>query len=111
MCRWKRKNAATRGAALTTFISLAGRYLVLMPNNPRAGGVSRQIEGPDRSDAREAMSTLEIPQGMGLILRTAGVGKGAEELQWDLDYLKVLWDSIRSTAKEKSAPFSYLSGE
>ena len=101
----EKEERGNKGAALTTFISLAGRYLVLMPNNPRAGGVSRQIEGNDRSDAREAMSTLEIPQGMGLILRTAGVGKSAEELQWDLDYLKVLWDSIRTTAKEKPAPF------
>ena len=101
----EKEERGNKGAALTTFISLAGRYLVLMPNNPRAGGVSRQIEGNDRSDAREAMSTLEIPQGMGLILRTAGVGKSAEELQWDLDYLKVLWDSIMTTAKEKSGPF------
>ena len=101
----EKEERGNKGAALTTFISLAGRYLVLMPNNPRAGGVSRQIEGNDRSDAREAMSTLEIPQGMGLILRTAGVGKSAEELQWDLDYLKVLWDSIKTTAKEKPAPF------
>lgn len=101
----EKEERGNKGAALTTFISLAGRYLVLMPNNPRAGGVSRQIEGNDRSDAREAMSTLEIPQGMGLILRTAGVGKSAEELQWDLDYLKVLWDSIRTTAKEKPGPF------
>ena len=101
----EKEERGNKGAALTTFISLAGRYLVLMPNNPRAGGVSRQIEGNDRSDAREAMSTLEIPQGMGLILRTAGVGKSAEELQWDLDYLKVLWDSIKTTAKDKSAPF------
>lgn len=101
----EKEERGNKGAALTTFISLAGRYLVLMPNNPRAGGVSRQIEGNDRSDAREAMSTLEIPQGMGLILRTAGVGKNAEELQWDLDYLKVLWDSIKTTAKEKPAPF------
>lgn len=101
----EKEERGNKGAALTTFISLAGRYLVLMPNNPRAGGVSRQIEGNDRSDAREAMSTLEIPQGMGLILRTAGVGKSAEELQWDLDYLKVLWDSIKTTAKEKPGPF------
>ena len=101
----EKEERGNKGAALTTFISLAGRYLVLMPNNPRAGGVSRQIEGDDRSDAREAMSTLEIPQGMGLILRTAGVGKGAEELQWDLDYLKVLWDSIKVAAKEKAGPF------
>ncbi len=101
----EKEERGNKGAALTTFISLAGRYLVLMPNNPRAGGVSRQIEGNDRSDAREAMSTLEIPQGMGLILRTAGVGKSAEELQWDLDYLKTLWDSIKSTSKDKAAPF------
>ena len=101
----EKEERGNKGAALTTFISLAGRYLVLMPNNPRAGGVSRQIEGNDRSDAREAMSTLEIPQGMGLILRTAGVGKSAEELQWDLDYLNMLWDSIKTTAKEKPAPF------
>ena len=101
----EKEERGNKGAALTTFISLAGRYLVLMPNNPRAGGVSRQIEGNDRSDAREAMSTLEIPQGMGLILRTAGVGKSAEELQWDLDYLNMLWDSIKTTAKEKPGPF------
>lgn len=101
----EKEERGNKGAALTTFISLAGRYLVLMPNNPRAGGVSRQIEGNDRSDAREAMSTLEIPQGMGLILRTAGVGKNAEELQWDLEYLNMLWDSIKATAKEKPGPF------
>ena len=101
----EKEERGNKGAAMTTFISLAGRYLVLMPNNPRAGGVSRQIEGNERSDAREAMSTLEIPQGMGLILRTAGVGKSAKELQWDLDYLKTLWDSIRSTARDKAAPF------
>ena len=101
----EKEERGNKGAALTTFISLAGRYLVLMPNNPRAGGVSRQIEGNDRSDAREAMSTLEIPQGMGLILRTAGVGKSAEELQWDLDYLKMLWDSVKTTAGERTGPF------
>ena len=101
----EKEERGNKGAALTTFISLAGRYLVLMPNNPRAGGVSRQIEGNDRSDAREAMSSLEIPQGMGLILRTAGVGKNTEELQWDLDYLLNLWNSIKSAARERSAPF------
>ena len=101
----EKEERGNKGAALTTFISLAGRYLVLMPNNPRAGGVSRQIEGNDRTEAREAMSTLEIPQGMGLILRTAGIGKSTEELQWDLDYLQVLWASIKTTAKEKAAPF------
>ena len=101
----EKEERGNKGAALTTFVSLAGRYLVLMPNNPRAGGVSRQIEGNDRSDAREAMSSLEIPQGMGLILRTAGVGKSTEELQWDLDYLINLWDSIKSAARERNAPF------
>ncbi|HEY7840305.1 MAG TPA: Rne/Rng family ribonuclease, partial [Gammaproteobacteria bacterium] len=90
---------------LTTFISLAGRYLVLMPNNPRAGGVSRQIEGEDRAEAREAMSSLNIPQGMGIILRTAGVGKSAEEIQWDLDYLLHVWDAIKEAARDRSAPF------
>ena len=101
----EKEERGNKGAALTTFISLAGRYLVLMPNNPRAGGVSRQIEGEDRSDAREAMSSLEIPQGMGLILRTAGVGKSSEELQWDLDFLLQLWDKIKESAHERSAPF------
>lgn len=94
-----------KGAALTTFVSLAGRYLVLMPNNPRAGGVSRQIEGDDRSEAREAMSAVTIPTGMGMILRTAGVGKSAEELQWDLDYLLRVWEAIESAASERPAPF------
>ena len=94
-----------KGAALTTFISLAGRYLVLMPNNPRAGGVSRRIEGDDRNEAREVLSTLEIPKGMGLILRTAGVNKTAEELQWDLKYLLELWDAIKTAAEKQQAPF------
>ncbi|MEX2516371.1 MAG: Rne/Rng family ribonuclease, partial [Gammaproteobacteria bacterium] len=94
-----------KGAALTTFVSLAGRYLVLMPNNPRAGGVSRQIEGDDRAEAREAMSSLEIPEGMGLILRTAGVGKSGEELQWDLDYLLRVWSAIETATRERAAPF------
>jgi ribonuclease E len=94
-----------KGAALTTFVSLAGRYLVLMPNNPRAGGVSRRIEGDERSEAREAMSTLNIPEGMGVILRTAGVGKGAEELAWDLEYLLFLWESIKKSTEERPAPF------
>jgi len=101
----EKEERGNKGAALTTYISLAGRFLVLMPNNPRAGGVSRQIEGADRSDAREAMSVLEIPQGMGLILRTAGVGKSSDELQWDLDYLLHLWDAIKGAAKSKNAPF------
>jgi len=101
----EKEERGTKGAALTTFVSLAGRYLVLMPNNPRAGGVSRRIEGQDRSDLREAMSSLNIPDGMGLIVRTAGVGKTVEELQWDLDYLLHLWSAIEVSEKEKAAPF------
>jgi ribonuclease E len=101
----EKEERGNKGAALTTFISLAGRYLVLMPNNPRAGGVSRQIEGSDRAEAREAMSGLTVPQGMGLILRTAGVGKSSEELQWDMDYLISLWTAISEAAKDRNAPF------
>ena len=101
----EKEERGNKGAALTTFLSLAGRYLVLMPNNPRAGGVSRRIEGEDRSELREAMSTLEIPEGMGLIVRTAGVGKNAEELQWDLDYLLQLWHAIEQSAADRKAPF------
>ena len=101
----EKEERGNKGAALTTFLSLAGRYLVLMPNNPRAGGVSRRIEGQDRSELREAMSTLEIPESMGLIVRTAGVGKSAEELQWDLDYLLQLWSAIEQSAGERKAPF------
>ncbi len=105
MVQVEKEERGNKGAALTTFISLAGRYLVLMPNNPRAGGVSRRIEGQDRSDLREAMSNLSIPEGMGLIVRTAGVGKSAEELQWDLDYLLQLWSAIDNSVKERPAPF------
>jgi len=83
-----------KGAALTTFISLAGRYLVLMPNNPRAGGVSRRIEGDDRANLKEVLDQLKLPDEMGLIIRTAGMGRDAEELQWDLDYLLQLWKAI-----------------
>ena len=101
----EKEERGNKGAALTTFLSLAGRYLVLMPNNPRAGGVSRRIEGDDRSELREAMSSLEIPEGMGLIVRTAGVGKNAEELQWDLDYLLQLWHAIEQSAADRKAPF------
>lgn len=101
----EKEERGNKGAALTTFVSLAGRYLVLMPNNPRAGGVSRQIEGSDRSEARDAMSGLVIPEGMGLILRTAGVGKSSEELQWDLDYLSQLWAAISNAANERPASF------
>lgn len=99
-----KEERGTKGAALTTFISLAGRYLVLMPNNPRAGGVSRKIEGEDRTEMREVMSALDIPPGMGLIVRTAGVGKSSEELQWDLDYLLHLWGSIETAAAERRSP-------
>ncbi|MCU7876817.1 MAG: ribonuclease E [Candidatus Thiodiazotropha sp. (ex Lucinoma borealis)] len=100
----EKEERGNKGAALTTFISLAGRYLVLMPNNPRAGGVSRRIEGQDRTELREAMSELQIPDDMGFIVRTAGVGKNSEELQWDLDYLLQLWQAIEHSA-EKTSPF------
>jgi len=101
----EKEERGNKGAALTTFISLAGRYLVLMPNNPRAGGVSRRIEGQDRTELKKAMSQLEVPEGMGLIVRTAGVGKSAEELQWDLDYLLQLWSAIETSTRERKAPF------
>ncbi len=101
----EKEERGNKGAALTTFISLAGRYLVLMPNNPRAGGVSRRIEGEDRAELREAMSHLEIPDGMGLIVRTAGIGMHSEELQWDLDYLLQLWKAIEKSASERKGPF------
>ena len=100
-----KEERGSKGAALTTFISLAGRYLVLMPNNPRAGGVSRRIEGEDRTEAREVMNSLELPDGMGVILRTAGVGKSAEELRWDLEYLLQLWSAIENAAQQRIAPF------
>ncbi|GAB4357527.1 MAG: ribonuclease E [Gammaproteobacteria bacterium] len=100
----EKEERGNKGAALTTFVSLAGRYLVLMPNNPRAGGVSRRIEGADRNELRDALSALEIPEGMGLIIRTAGVGRSVEELQWDMDYLLHLWDAILRAA-ERPAPF------
>ena len=92
----EKEERGNKGAALTTFISLAGRYLVLMPNDPRAGGVSRRIQGDDRNLVRESMSSMNIPEGMGMIVRTAGIGRSTEELQWDLDYLVNLWDAIRS---------------
>lgn len=100
-----KEERGNKGAALTTFISLAGRYLVLMPNNPRAGGVSRRIEGDDRNEARDALAQLEIPEDMGIIIRTAGVGKNVEELQWDLDYLLNLWQAIKEASEQKNAPF------
>jgi ribonuclease E len=101
----EKEERGNKGAALTTFISLAGRYLVLMPNNPRAGGVSRRIEGDDRNLIREALSNLEVPDGMGLIVRTAGVGRNTEELQWDLDYLLQLWDAFEKASESRPAPF------
>ncbi len=100
-----KEERGNKGAALTTFISLAGSYLVLMPNNPRAGGISRRIEGEERSQLKEAMSGLKLPQGMGLIVRTAGVGKSAEELEWDLNYLLNNWERIQGAADSKPAPF------
>ena len=101
----EKEERGNKGAALTTYISLAGRYLVLMPNNPKAGGISRRIEGDDRTETREALRDMNIPDGMGLIVRTAGVGKQQEELQWDLDYLLALWQSIEDASTEKSGPF------
>jgi ribonuclease E len=94
-----------KGAALTTYISLAGRFLVLMPNNPRAGGVSRRIEGEDRDVTRDSLEQLRVPDGMGTIVRTAGLGRGPEELQWDLDNLRANWDAIVAAAAVRPAPF------
>ncbi len=99
-----KEERGNKGAALTTFISLAGRYLVLMPNNPRAGGISRRIDGEDRAELRDALGQIEVPSGMGVIVRTAGIGRSAEELQWDLNYLLQLWASIKTVADEKPAP-------
>lgn len=99
-----KEERGNKGAALTTFISLAGRYMVLMPNNPRAGGISRRIDGDDRTELREALSALEIPNGMGVIIRTAGVGRSAEELQWDLNYLLQLWEAITTANSEVKTP-------
>jgi len=100
-----KEERGNKGAALTTFISLAGRYLVLMPNNPRAGGVSRRIMGDERNQIRDALAALEVPEDMGLIVRTAGVGKNPEELQWDLNYLLQLWEAIDKASQDKAAPF------
>ncbi len=93
-----------KGAALTTYISLAGRYIVLMPNNPNGGGVSRRIEGEDRNELRDILAQLEVPSGMSIIARTAGIGRNLEELQWDLNYLKQLWDAIEGAANSEKAP-------
>ena len=94
-----------KGAALTTFISLAGRYLVLMPNNPRGGGVSRRVEGDERAELRDVMDQLQVPQGMSLIARTAAIGRNAEELQWDLNYLMQLWKAIDGAANQQKGAF------
>ncbi|MFK8028462.1 MAG: ribonuclease E [Gammaproteobacteria bacterium] len=101
----EREERGNKGAALTTFISLAGRYLVLMPNNPRAGGVSRRIEGEDRKEVREALNQVKIPNGMGAIVRTAGVGRTSEELGWDIAYLEKVWTAIEAAASQKQEPF------
>ena len=100
----EKEERGNKGAALTSFVSLAGRYLVLMPNNPRGGGVSRRIEGEDRQELREAMAGLEVPDGMSIIARTAGIGRDTEELQWDLSYLMQLWTAIDSAAGSNQAP-------
>src|SRR5680860_182052 len=100
-----KEERGNKGAALTTFISLAGRYLVLMPNNPRGGGVSRRVEGEERQELREVMDSLEYPSGMSLIARTAGLGRAGEELQWDLNYLLKLWQAIEGAAN--SAPGAF----
>ena len=101
----EKEERGNKGAALTTYISLAGTYLVLMPNNPKTEGISRRIEGETRNELREIISSLEIPEEMGMIIRTAGCGKSAEELQWDLDYLLQLWQAIERSANEQTAPF------
>ena len=101
----EKEERGNKGAALTTYISLAGRYMVLMPLNPKAGGVSRRIEGEDRQALKAALSHVEVPDDMGLIVRTAGLGRNAEELQWDLDYLLQLWKAIDKAASERKAPF------
>jgi len=100
----EKEERGNKGAALTTFISLAGRYLVLMPNNPRGGGVSRRVEGEDRQELRETMEQLPVPQGMSIIARTAGIGRNVEELQWDLSYLMQLWTAIDGAARENAGP-------
>ncbi|TFY96520.1 Rne/Rng family ribonuclease [Ramlibacter rhizophilus] len=101
----EKEERGNKGAALTTFISLAGRYVVLMPNNPRGGGVSRRIEGDDRAELKEAMDQLEYPNGMSIIARTAGIGRSAPELQWDLNYLLKLWNAIDGAAKGGKGAF------
>ena len=106
MVQVEKEERGNKGAALTSFISLAGRYLVLMPNNPRGGGVSRRVEGEDRQELRETMDKLDLPTGMSVIARTAGIGRNVEELQWDLNYLMQLWRAIEGAGK--SAPGAFL---
>src|SRR6187401_1556057 len=101
----EKEERGNMGAALTTFISLAGRFLVLMPNNPRAGGVSRRIEGEDRDQMRQVMDDLKIPDGMGAIVRTAGVGRTPEELQWDVNNLLDVWNAVKQASEGRPAPF------
>src|SRR5205085_5676568 len=101
----EKEERGNKGAALTTYASLAGRYLVLMPNNPRAGGISRRVEGEDRNELRDTISQLEVPGGMSVIARTAGIGRSLEELQWDLNYLLQLWQAIDGAAKTQSGAF------
>jgi ribonuclease E len=101
----EKEERGNKGAALTTYASLAGRYLVLMPNNPRAGGVSRRVEGEEREEAKEALNALQVPEGMGLIVRTNGIGRSAEELQVDLDQLVNIWTKITDASRERQAPF------
>ena len=100
----EKEERGNKGAALSSFISLAGRYLVLMPNNPRAGGISRRIEGDERAELRDVMAQLETPKNMGVIVRTAGIGRKLEELQWDLNYLLDLWNSITAASEKNAAP-------
>ena len=99
-----KEQRGTKGASLTTFISLPGRYLVLMPNNPRAGGISNRVEGEEREELRANLKELEVPEGMGLIIRTAGAGRTIDELRWDLDYLLNLWQAIEDASRSRAAP-------
>src|SRR4029450_14024200 len=100
-----KEERGSKGAALTTYISLAGRYLVLMPNNPRGGGVSRRVEGEERNELRDAINGLDVPQGMSVIARTAGIGRTTEELQWDMNYLLQLWHAVEEAAKMQSGAY------
>ena len=101
----EKEERGNKGAALTTFVSLAGRYLVLMPNNPRAGGISRRAEGEAREETKEALENLKLPDGMGVIVRSNGVGRSAEELQWDCNYLAEIWKAVTEAVAKKPAPF------